>query len=1117
MVDKKALLEEIRSKLRLEDLIDLTGFKLIGGEYRGPHPVHGSTTGTNLAVNLDNQVWYCFRCQSGGDALAWLAVQEGLIDCSEADDIAHVFPEVLRIACERLGIDFNTTPEDRRAWRKLREEEQLLEAMFKEALAFFREQLEDCPDVKEWIREKYGLSWNDELLEKFGIGYCPPDGDRLAKHLITKFGEVNALKTGLIIPTKDGYRDFFAGRVVFPYFVRGKPAYFIARQTPWTPDGPTKEAKYLKQLKKSDNHQYVSSLVEEPIYGIDSLRGAKEVVITEGIADAITAIANGFPAISPVTTRFKAEHVPDLQKYVRGRTIYIVNDNEESGAGLRGALAILRSIEGDARLVILPRPEGIEKIDVNDYFKALTAEEFRELLDKAVPKEEALLRFSDSVVDIFRVVLKEKAIDPDKAFGIWQNKEQYWKYVPLEEALPNDAKLAIAAFRRDKIGEIKNHVEAPIRHSVIAGVTLRLLLKCGRFLKDELNNLYYFREDEKRVYEISEKSEEFKGLLYDLTGLNSKTQSFKEAVAEVTAYALRHGEEVSVYRDFHYDRERGILYVYLQNGEYLALDGEKVEVWPNGANGIYFARNKLVEPLKYIPSEEREQIEIPGQIEELRRDGNLFIQAVCNRTSYDPNSELTIRQQRDLLALYYYSVPFGDFLSTVPLLALVGEKGSAKTFTLRLFGRLIYGRHFDVSSINPTPSGERDFVAALANWGFIALDNVDSPVSWLEDALAKVATRGVHRMRKLFTNAEEVDVPIRSFVALSSRDPHFRRDDVADRLLIIKTTRLSNFIPEGVLLEAVTKYRNVVFSEYVDGLNRIVKALKGVNLAEITIPHRLADWVAFAQIAAEALGFDVESVRDALEKLDEVRANFTVEADSFYLILKGWVETSNTGEWLTATQLFKELQNFANTIGLELYVRNPISLGRKLQNLKAELARILGMETKYDSHEKVWLYRFPKPDNLLQKNDDDSNDQDEGDGSPEEYEKRTLSDGSTAYIPKKLAELRRRKEEEARKAEEAEEDENETAGFDLEAALGIQRENIEDLLDEDEETEEDDEDIEYVTIKIVKLPPVREFIGVDGQTYEIKEEGQILRIPALNARPFLERGYAIEVKEGDAP
>ncbi|RLI77741.1 hypothetical protein DRP04_10960, partial [Archaeoglobales archaeon] len=471
------------------------------------------------------------------------------------------------------------------------------------------------------------------------------------------------------------------------------------------------------------------------------------------------------------------------------------------------------------------------------------------------------------------------------------------------------------------------------------------------------------------------------------------------------------------YRDFHYDKERGILYVYLQNGEYLTLDGEKVEIWPNGANGIYFARNRSVEPLKYIPPEERPKIEILGQIEELKGDGDLFVQGVCNRTNYDPNAELSIQQQRDLTALYYYSVPFGDYLATIPILSLVGEKGSTKTFALRLFGRLLYGKGFDVSSVDAGVSGERDFIAALANWGFIALDNVDSPVPWLEDALAKVATRGVYRMRKLYTNAEEVEVPIRSFVALNSRDPHFRRDDVADRLLIVKTTRPNSFIPEAVLLEAVTKHRDIIFSEYIDGLNKIVKALKGVNLAEIATPHRLADWVAFAQIAAEALGFDVESVKEALEKLDEVRANFAVETDSFYLILKGWVKTKNVGEWLTSTALFKELEKFAQEVGLALYVRNPISLGRKLQNLKAELSHLLRMEAKYDAHDKKWLYRFPKPDNPPEGGDNDSKGKDGskgGEDTPTEYEEIPLSDGSIAYVPKKLIELKKQKEEGAK-------------------------------------------------------------------------------------------------------
>lgn len=54
-----------------------------GQETIGGHPVHGSTTGTNLTISPDG-LWYCRRCGSGGDALIALAVAEGIIECSEA-------------------------------------------------------------------------------------------------------------------------------------------------------------------------------------------------------------------------------------------------------------------------------------------------------------------------------------------------------------------------------------------------------------------------------------------------------------------------------------------------------------------------------------------------------------------------------------------------------------------------------------------------------------------------------------------------------------------------------------------------------------------------------------------------------------------------------------------------------------------------------------------------------------------------------------------------------------------------------------------------------------------------------------------------------------------------
>src|SRR5262249_54627137 len=53
-------------------------------EFCGAHPVHGSDTGTNVALNPEKQAWHCFRHGSGGSVLEFLAVCEGLLPCPQA-------------------------------------------------------------------------------------------------------------------------------------------------------------------------------------------------------------------------------------------------------------------------------------------------------------------------------------------------------------------------------------------------------------------------------------------------------------------------------------------------------------------------------------------------------------------------------------------------------------------------------------------------------------------------------------------------------------------------------------------------------------------------------------------------------------------------------------------------------------------------------------------------------------------------------------------------------------------------------------------------------------------------------------------------------------------------
>jgi len=55
-----------------------------GAEIRGSHPLHGSKSGKNFAINTAKNCWHCFRHRSGGGPLEWIAVMKGIIDCSDA-------------------------------------------------------------------------------------------------------------------------------------------------------------------------------------------------------------------------------------------------------------------------------------------------------------------------------------------------------------------------------------------------------------------------------------------------------------------------------------------------------------------------------------------------------------------------------------------------------------------------------------------------------------------------------------------------------------------------------------------------------------------------------------------------------------------------------------------------------------------------------------------------------------------------------------------------------------------------------------------------------------------------------------------------------------------------
>src|SRR5262249_20492371 len=127
----------------------------------------------------------------------------------------------------------------------------------------------------------------------------------------------------------------------------------------------------------------------------DAARGADELVLTEGVPDCISAWQCGVACVSPGTTSLRSQDLPRLLALTRQtKRIIICNDSEASGAGDASAIALAARLWAEGREVCIasiPRPEGVDKIDLNELVVARGAEGLRAVLAEALPYPEFLL------------------------------------------------------------------------------------------------------------------------------------------------------------------------------------------------------------------------------------------------------------------------------------------------------------------------------------------------------------------------------------------------------------------------------------------------------------------------------------------------------------------------------------------------------------------------------------------------------------------------------------------------------------------------------------------------------------------------------------------------------
>jgi len=447
----------------------------------------------------------------------------------------------------------------------------------------------------------------------------------------------------------------------------------------------------------------------------------------------------------------------------------------------------------------------------------------------------------------------------------------------------------------------------------------------GTFIKDSNNICYYFDRNRKLTYQIYRKDPDFSIFLHCI-GLAENEMIARIITKRLQKHCLLAGRQVDIKKFCFYDRKNFTLYLDLRNeqNQILKITTDSMIIIDNGTDGIMFQRCQGT-PI---------DIKLP-----LTGTFSKFEELILERINFDTEeTSLTREEQQVLFELFFMAMFFESIFPTKPLLLLMGVKGSGKSYTLRAMGKLLFGEDWNLSSV--TSDNERDIKVASIHKSFLGIDNADSRIKWLNDFLAKIATGEQFEERQMRENFVYLSMKPSCFIGLTARTPKFRRDDIADRLLILSVKPLEkNFIPENDLLDELEEHRDILWSEIIFKLQFILRQLQQGHKQRYVTKFRMADFYSFT---CKILG--EEKVKDIFRKLQQQQYDFSLDEDPLYELLQIYIDDEETieGEFLSGKDLFFKLSSLAEGHRIKFYYNNVMSLAMKLKHLWK------GIETKFD-------------------------------------------------------------------------------------------------------------------------------------------------------------------------
>ncbi|WP_216592937.1 DNA primase [Verrucosispora sioxanthis] len=295
-----------------------------GGNLKGLCPFHDEKS-PSFNVSPARNVWYCFGCGAGGDAIKFLMDAEHLS-----------FVEAVERLAARAGLQLRYVEDDRSAPRPNRPQQGQRQRLVAAG----------ARPAREFLAER---GFDRAAAQRYGCGFAPDGWDLLTRHLRQRgFSHDELVTAGLSRPARSGSLiDRFRRRLLWPIRdLTGDVIGFGARKLFADDDGP-------KYLNTPETPIYKKSHV---LYGIDQAKReiAKQgrVVVVEGYTDVMACHLAGVPtAVATCGTAFGADHIGVLRRLlldtdaVAGEIIFTFDGDAA------GQKAALRAFDDDQRFV----------------------------------------------------------------------------------------------------------------------------------------------------------------------------------------------------------------------------------------------------------------------------------------------------------------------------------------------------------------------------------------------------------------------------------------------------------------------------------------------------------------------------------------------------------------------------------------------------------------------------------------------------------------------------------------------------------------------------------------------------------------------------------------------